>query len=188
MQQEVGAQCGLDPTDSQQSALIKRWLNTAQKYIFGSAAWPFLRNPTPLVVKTVIDYTTGTVDTIADGTTGTFSSTPSATLGSFAGYYIQTSSSRDWYQIATHTAGAAAFTIDSPGWTTTATAVTIIVRKFYYSTNEFVDRVLQINSSVSPYHLEERALAVTFHGLQPLYRFPSNRYRYDIGLRNHSFA
>lgn len=168
MQQEVGAQVGLDPTDSQQSTLIKRWLNTAQFHIFGQVPWPFLRAPTPLVIQTVVDYTTGTVDTTQNGTTGTFSSAPSSSLGSFAGYFIQTTSSNDWYRIATHTAGATAFTIDSPGWTTTATAVTLIVRKFYYSLDATtgVDRVIQINQSVSPFHLEERTKE-TFDSILP---------------------
>ena len=166
MVQEVAAQTGLDSADSQQITLIKRWINTSLKYIYSQAPWPFLRSSNPLVVQTVVDYTTGTAATTSAGTSGTFSATPSASLGSFLNYYIQTNSSNDWYRVASHTAESTSFTIDSPGWTTTASAATFIVRKFYYSTSSLVDRILQINQSVSPYHLEERTKE-TFDSILP---------------------
>jgi hypothetical protein len=166
MYQEVAAQCGMDYTDSQQLTLIKRWINTSLKFIYAQAPWPFLRSSNPLVIQTVTDYTTGTVTTVAGAVTGTFSATPSATLGSFLNYYVQTSSSNDWYRIASHTAGSTSFTIDSPGWISALTAGTFIVRKFYYSTSSAVDRILQINQSATPYHLEERTKE-TFDSILP---------------------
>lgn len=152
MQQEVAAQVGLDYTDSQQGPLIKRWINTAQKHIYSQAPWDFLRASTPLVVQTVTDITTGTVATTSGSTTITFSSAPTVSV---AGRYIQTSSSLDWYNITAHTASSTTATLEI-GAITTATAATYTVRKFYYSTSALVDRILQINNSVAPFHLKER--------------------------------
>lgn len=153
MQQEVGAQCGLDYTDQVQGPLIKRWINTAQKHIYSQAPWEFLRASTPLVVQTVTDITTGTVATTAGSTTITFSSAPTVSV---AGRYIQTSSSLDWYNITAHTASSTTATIEIAA-ITTASAATYTVRKFYYSTSALVDRVLQINNSISPFTLKERS-------------------------------
>src|SRR5690349_16479383 len=94
LQQELAAQCGLDQTVSAQATLLKRWLNNSQQMILRSEEWPFLRSPTPLVVQTVADYTTGTVATTAGSTTITFSSAPSTSKTDF---YLQTSDSKDWY-------------------------------------------------------------------------------------------
>lgn len=156
MQQEVGAQCGLDYTDNAQGPLIQRWINTAQKYIYSQAPWPFLRASTPLAIQTVTDITTGTVATVAGSTTITFSSAPAVSV---AGRYIQTSSGLDWYNITAHTAATTTATIEIAA-ITTASAATYIVRKFYYSTSALLDRILQINTSTAPYHLEERTKEV----------------------------
>lgn len=153
MQQETGAQLGLDYTDSSQGPLIKRWINTAIKYIYSQAPWEFLRASTPLVVQTVADITTGTVATTAGSTTITFSSAPTVSV---AGRYIQTSSSLDWYNITAHTASSTSATIEIAA-ITTASAATYTVRKFYYSTSSNVDRILQINNSIAPFHLKERS-------------------------------
>src|SRR5436190_1673267 len=77
LQQELGAQVGLDQTVSAQATLLKRWLNNAQQMILRAFEWPFLRNSSPLVVQTVVDYTTGTVATTTNSTSITFSSAPS---------------------------------------------------------------------------------------------------------------
>lgn len=151
-QQEVAAQCGLDYTDTQQGPLIKRWINTAQKYIYSQAPWEFLRSSTPLVVQTVTDVTTGTVTTVSGSATGTFSSAPTVSV---QGRYIQTSSSLDWYNITAHTAGQTTFTVEAP-FITSGSGLTFTVRKFYYSTSALVDRILQINNSIAPFHLKER--------------------------------
>lgn len=152
-QQEVAAQCGLDSTDTQQGPLVRRWINTAQKYIYSQSPWEFLRASTPLVVQTVTDITTGTVATVAGSTTITFSSAPTVSV---AGRYIQTSSSLDWYNITSHTASTTTAVIEAPAITTNSVA-TYTVRKFYYSTSALVDRVLQINNSIAPFHLKERS-------------------------------
>lgn len=151
LQQELAAQCGLDQTVSDQATLLKRWINNAQQSILRAAEWPFNRASSPLVVQTVTDYTTGTVATTAGSTTITFSSAPST---SKTGYFIQTSSSNDWYRITAHTAASTTATLEIAALTT-ATAATFIVRKFYYSTDSTVDRIIQIFQDVLPYQLIE---------------------------------
>lgn len=157
LRQELGAQCGLDDTVSNQSTLLKRWLNNAQQIVLRSFEWPFLRSPTPLVVQTVPDITAGTVATTAGSTSITFSTTPKDVNGnniSVQGFFIQTSSSKDFYKITAHTLGATAATIEI-GAINTASAATYLVRKFYYSTSTTVDRIIQVFQDVLPYQLLE---------------------------------
>ena len=151
LQQELGAQVGLDQTVSAQATLLKRWLNNAQQMILRAFEWPFLRNSSPLVVQTVVDYTTGTVATTANSTSITFSSAPST---SKTGFYIQTSSSNDWYRISAHTAASTSATLDIAALYT-ASAATFTVRKFFYSTDSTVDRIIQVVQDILPYQLLE---------------------------------
>lgn len=160
LQQELGAQCGLDQTVSAQATLLKRWLNNAQQMILRSFEWPFLRSPTPLVIQTVPDITSGTVATTAASTTITFSTAPKDPNNnnvSVLGRYIQTSSSNDWYKITAHTSGTTTATIEIAA-TTTASAATYTVRKFYYSTSTSVDRIIQVWQNVLPYQLLESSV------------------------------
>lgn len=151
LQQELGAQCGLDPTVSSQATLLKRWLNNSQQMILRAYEWPFFRNPTPLVIQTVTDYSTGTVATIAGSTSITFSGTIAA---SKANQYIQFSNSNDWYRITAHTAGTAAATLEI-GAINSNSVATFTIRKFYYSTSTSVDRIIQVFQDVLPYQLIE---------------------------------
>jgi hypothetical protein len=151
LQKEVGARMGLDYTNSTYSVLIKRWINTAQQFVFSSFNWPFLRGSTPLILQTVPDYTTGTATVAAGGTTVTFSGT---ITDSKTNQYIQFASSNDWYRITAHTAGTSSATI-SPAAISANTAATYTIRKFYYSTSSDVDRVIQIKQSITPYQLTE---------------------------------
>ncbi len=151
LQQELGAQCGLDQTVSSQATLLKRWLNNAQQVVLRSFEWPFLRSPTPLVIQTVTDYATGTVATIAGSTSITFSATIAA---SKAGQYIQFVDSKDWYKITAHTAGTAAGTLEIAAINTN-TVATYTIRKLYYSTSTSVDRIIQVFQDVLPYQLQE---------------------------------
>lgn len=151
LQQELSAQVGLDQTQSAQATLLKRWLNNAQQIVLRSFEWPFLRSPTPLVIQTVTDYTTGTVATTSGSTTVTFSATIAA---SKTGQYLQTSSSNDWYKITAHTAGTATATLEIAAITTQLQA-TYTIRKFYYSTSSSVDRIIQVFQDILPYQLIE---------------------------------
>jgi len=157
LQQELAAQVGLDQTVSSQATLLKRWLNNAQQLILRSFEWPFLRSPTPLVIQTVPDYTTGTVATTAGSTAITLSTAPTDANGanvSVSGRYIQTSSSKDWYRITAHTSGTTAATLEI-GAITTAAAATLTIRKMYYSTSTSVDRIIQVWQDVLPYQMME---------------------------------
>lgn len=157
LQQELGAQLGLDQTVSAQATLLKRWLNNAQQQILRAYEWPFLRSPTPLVIQTVPDYTTGTVATTAGSTSITFSTAPTDANGSnvsVSGRYIQTSSSRDWYRITAHTSGTTSATLEIAA-INTAAAATLTIRKMYYSTSTAVDRIIQIYQDILPYQLIE---------------------------------
>lgn len=160
LQQELGAQCGLDQTQTAQATLLKRWLNNAQQMILRAYEWPFLRSPTPLVIQTVPDITAGTVATTVASTTITFSTTPkdvNSNNVSVSGRFIQTSSSLDWYRITAHTSGATTATIEI-GATTTATAATYTVQKWFYSTSTNVDRIIQIYQNILPYQLIETTI------------------------------
>lgn len=157
LQQELGAQVGLDQTVSNQATLLKRWLNNAQQMVLRSYEWPFLRNPTPLVIQTVPDITSGTVATTAGSTSITFSTAPVDPNGSnvsVSGRFIQTSSSSDYYRITAHTSGTTAATLEI-GAIRTAAAATYTVRKKYYSTSANVDRIIQVFQDVLPYQLIE---------------------------------
>lgn len=151
LQQDLGAQVGLDPTVSANATLLKRWINKAQQRVLRAFEWPFNRCSSPLVVQTVPDYTTGTVATSLGGTTITFSVAPTV---SFTGRYIQTVSSKDWYRITAHTANTTTATIEI-GALFAATADTFTVRKVYYSTDSTVDRIIQVTQTILPYQLIE---------------------------------
>lgn len=157
LQQELGAQCGLDYTQTPQATLLKRWLNNSQQIILRAFEWPFLRSPTPLVIQTVPDITAGTVTTTAASTTLTFSIAPVDSNGSnvsVANRYIQTSSSKDWYKITAHTSGTTTATLEIAA-ITTGSALTYTVRKVYYGTSTSVDRIIQIYQDILPYQLLE---------------------------------
>lgn len=157
LQQELAAQVGLDQTVAQQATLLKRWLNNAQQTILRSFEWPFLRSPTPLVIQTVPDYSTGTVATTAGSTSITFSTAPTDVNGSnvsVSGRFIQTSSSSDWYRITAHTSGQTTATLEIAA-INTAAAATFTVRKMYYGTSTNVDRIIQIWQDILPYQLLE---------------------------------
>lgn len=161
-QQEVAAQLGLDNTVSNQNTLIERWINTSQQMIAQAYDWPFLRASTPLIIKTVPDYTTGTATVAASGTTVTFSGTIAS---SKLGQYIQFASSNDWYRITAHTAGTSSATID-PSAISANTSASYVIRKFHYSLDSTVDRVLSIRQSITPFDLSE-VTAERIHLWQP---------------------
>ncbi len=160
LQNELAAQAGLDRTVAATAILLKRWLNNSQHTIFSSFDWPFQRSPTPLVVQTVPDYSTGTVTTTAGSTTITFSTTPkdvNGTAVSVLGRYIQTNSSQDWYKITAHTVSTTTATLEIAA-INTAVATTFVVRKVFYSTASNVDQIIQISQSVLPYQLTETSV------------------------------
>lgn len=157
LQQNLATQVGMDQTISSNATLLKRWLNKSQQRILRAFEWPFNRAQSPLVIQTTPDYTTGTIVTTAGSTSITFSTVPKDINGnnvSVANYYLQTSSSNDWYKIVTHTSGTTTATLEIAAIYTSATA-TVTIRKTFYTTSSAVDRIIQINQSVVPYQLVE---------------------------------
>jgi hypothetical protein len=151
LQQELGAQLGLDQTVADQATLLKRWINNAQQIILRSFEWPFNRSSTPLVVQTVADVT-GTASINAGSTTFTDSSF--SITSAMVGRYVQFSGNSDWYRITS--LGAPNFPVIEAAYTgTTSSASAYTVRKFYYTTSSAVDRIVQITQSILPYQLIE---------------------------------
>ena len=151
LQQELGAQVGLDPTVSDDATLLKRWLNMSQQMIFQNWNWPFLRASTPLVVQTVVDVT-GTAAVTNGNTIFTDSS---LLIGSGdIGKYIQFDGTQDWFRI-TSFSGPNFPTLEVGYTGTTDSTADYTLRKVYYSTSSSVDRIVSIRQSVTPYQLLE---------------------------------
>lgn len=155
LQQELGAQVGLDPSISSQATLLKRWINNSQQQIARAYSWPFLYSPEPHIIRMIPDYTTGTVATSTASSTITFSA-PIAD-SKFPGYHIQFSSSTDWYQIDSHAAGASTATVaQQPN--TTASADSFIIRKITYPLLSNIDRISQVTQDKTQMQLTETSL------------------------------
>lgn len=151
MQQELAAQCGLNQTVTAQATLLKRWLNNSQQIILRSFEWPFLRASSPLIVQTAADYSSGTISTTAGSTTATLQYTQTVDR---TGWYLQTSSSKDWYRVSAHSIGSASLTLDAAA-INDLSGGTFTLRKFFYTTSSSVDRIIQITQSILPYQLIE---------------------------------
>lgn len=136
-----------DSTVSADQTALQRWLNMGHQYVCSKYLWPFMVNSE--IIQTETDYTTGTVATVAASTSITLSATVST---SRTGYYIQFSSSQDWYLITAHTAGTAAMTI-SPAATTTASAATLTIVKLLYSSVTPLDSILDMRQMITPTNL-----------------------------------
>ena len=149
-QQEVASQLRLDLTQSDIATIIKRWLNQAQQEIWAEADWYFALDRQ--IVQTVADITTGTVSISAGGTTVTGSSTTFS--ASDVSKFIQFSSSADWYKI-TAVASDTSLTIEAAYTQTTAlSAGTYTIRKFFYSVDSTVDKILSARQAISPLFLD----------------------------------
>jgi hypothetical protein len=146
LQKEVGAQLGLDYTVSDQSTLIKRWINNAQQRILRAFEWPFNRSSYPLVVQTVTDLT-GTAS-VTNGLAA-FTDNSAQIASGDVGKFIQFADTKDWFRLT------AVGTLEAPYTSTTSASVAYTVRKFYYTTSSAVDRIVQITQDVLPYQLIE---------------------------------
>lgn len=149
-QREVGAQLGLDYQNSDQSTLIKRWLNMAYQDIVGKYDWSWLKAYTTVTMQ--VDYTTGTVSVNSGSATLTFSDVIAT---SQANRFIQLSGSTTWYQITAHVAGTATATI-SPVYapSTNLTSSTFIIRTVNYSLGSNVEYIYGARSTVFPWAIE----------------------------------
>lgn len=144
-QKELGAQLGLDYTQTDTAVLLKRWLNLSYQDIVGDYTWSWLKSREAIAMAT--DYTTGTVDITAGSTTITFSTAPTA---SQANRYVQFSSANDWYKITDHTAASTTATI-SPAYTQTSALSdgTLTIRTFYYSLSSACEYVISVKEAIN---------------------------------------
>lgn len=169
LQQEVARQAGLDQTQTKYSTPLKRWINNSQQLIAQYFEWPFLRSSYPLNIQTVVDITnsttSSTISTTLASNTFTFSS---AMATSVQGYFVQTSSTLDWYRITSHSAGSATFQTDVPALAT-GSALTFTIRKVFYSLDSTIDRILFIRQNQYPLKMIETTDA----------RFYEYRYYWD---------
>lgn len=152
---------------------IKRWLNMGVQYICGKKLWPFMMAEE--IVQTVTDVTTGTVSIAAGSANLTFSSAPTDSVND---RYIKLSTSQDWYQISSHTAGVTAATIKPPYvGSTNLVAGTYTVRKLLYSTVTPLIQVLDMKQLITPIRLISQSPRETDFFL-PLYYSAGMPYYY----------
>jgi len=172
LQNEVYDHTGLDSTDSSNQTRVKRWINWVQQDLCARWPWPFMASSEQIV--TVSDYTTGTVSINSGATSGTGSGT--AFTSTQTGYYIQFKGTNDWYKF-TQTS-ATAFTTDQAYQpSTNASAVTYVLRKFYYSLSSSADRIINIVNWNTPVKLVQVDLR-TMTELNPLAQATNTTYAY----------
>ena len=145
-QQEIALRLRFDLTNTDQLALIKRWLNRSQKEIWSADDWNFSLDRQTL--QTVADATAGTVSI---GVSGSVVTGVSTAFGSnHVGQYIQFSSSSDWYKI-TAVDSTTSLTVEVPYTATTAlSAGTYTIRKMFYSLGATVEQILSARQTISP--------------------------------------
>jgi hypothetical protein len=144
--QEVGAQLGLDETQTSTRTLIDRWLDLSYLDIVGDYRWSWLQNRESISSET--DYTTGTVSVNSGSSTLTFSATIAV---SQANRYIQFSSANDWYKITAHTAGTDTATIERNYiQTSDLSAGTFTIRTIFYSLSSSVEYIKNVKEARLP--------------------------------------
>lgn len=146
LQQRLAARGRLDLTQANFKTLAQQFLNEAGKEIWEVRDWFFTVDRQ--VVQTVLDVTVGTV-AISGGST-TVTGTGTAFTSSMIGFYLQVSTSNDWYKI-TAVASTTSLTIEVPYVSTTnSTGLTYTIRKFFYSLSSTTDKILDARQTISP--------------------------------------
>ena len=110
--------------------------------LFGSDVaepWVWAQSKRPILLALQPKVDTGTVSLVADSAAGTFSSAP---VASMEGRFLYISTQADVYRIATHTAGATAFTLDYPYLEATGSYTFLAVKLDYKA----IDDNIIINS------------------------------------------
>jgi len=158
LQTEVFAQTGLDSSDSTNVSNVKRWINIVQQDIAGRWPWPFLQ--TRESMATIPDYTTGTVSVTAGATTVTGSGTTFTSTMADGSYFIQFSGARDWYKISAFSSATSITIATAYQQTSSLSAGTYTIRKFFYSLSSSVDRILDIRNWNTPVKLIQTAYSV----------------------------
>lgn len=135
---------------TQDSAIVGAWVNGAYQHISGLFNWPWLVKTG--TIQTVADITTGTVAVAAGGQALTFSSGPAVSVAN--DYWIQFTTTADWYPISAHTAASTSATIAIPYVGTSAYSSTYTLRKILYSLPSDLDRIDEIRQAITKQKLE----------------------------------
>lgn len=167
---DIYAHCGLDSSDATNIANATRWGNYVQQDICARWPWSFMLGRETVV--TVPDKT-GTAD-VSSGATALTEGTLALTATD-VGSFIQFPGANNWYRI---TAIAAPFVTYTPGYLgSTATGITVTVRKFFYSLSTAADRIIDIRNWNTPIKLVQ-VDARTADGLYPLAQSTNSSYGY----------
>jgi hypothetical protein len=140
----VAEETGLDATND--ATKLGVWINEAYRFLAGMREWPWLMKSSAL--QTVADITSLTASVTAGGTSVTLSATYTPTLAN--DYYIQFSTTDDWYLITAHTAATDTLTI-SPAYqgSTNLSSGTCTIRKVFYSLASDVDRIIDLRQTIT---------------------------------------
>lgn len=140
----IAEETGLDVTND--ATKLGVWVNESYRLLAGMREWPWLLKAG--VVQTVADITSLTASVNAAGTTVTLSDTYATSLAN--DYYIQFSTTDDWYLITSHTAATNSLTI-SPGYqgSSNLTSGACTIRRVFYSLASDVDRIIDMRQSIT---------------------------------------
>ncbi len=150
IRQRIAEQLGLDSSDTTTDNnatmvnKLKEWVNARYRAIAASRSWNWLIKDA--ILQTTTEITTGTVTATLASTTITFSSAPAVSV---AGWFIQFSSSDDWYLISAHTAAQTGATLANAYILTTSSTLTYILRKAYYVLPTDTHKILSMKQTRS---------------------------------------
>lgn len=130
-----------DANDTMQDKL-KRWVNVRYKALAAKRSWNWLVKDS--IVQTVVDITTGTVTATNGSANLVFTS--AIVPSSVTGYFIQFSSTNDWYEL-TSTADTTHAVMTVPYLGTTSSTLTFVLRKVYYLLPTDTGKILDIRQS-----------------------------------------
>lgn len=146
LRQRIAELMGVSSTDTTTDAnatmqdKLKAWVNARYKVLAAKQSWNWLIKD--FIIQTVVDITTGTVTATNNSTTITFTSGPTASV---AGYFIRFDSvSKDWYEIATHSAASTSATLTVPFLGSTASGLSYTLRKTYYTLPSDAGKILDL--------------------------------------------
>lgn len=148
IRQRIAEQLGIDSADTTTDSnatianKLKEWVNSRYRALAAKRTWNWLIKDA--IIQTTTEITTGTVTATLASTTITFSSGPTPSV---AQWFIQFSSSDDWYQITSHTAAATTATLANAYLLTTSSTLTYTLRKVYYPMPTDVGRILNIKQT-----------------------------------------
>jgi hypothetical protein len=127
----------------QMNQLYRSFLSGGNEYdVTLAEIWEWAKAKDPGVLTLLPPFVTGTVSLTNGSASGTFSSAPAASLGSFTGRFFRVTSRNTVYRIASHVAGAAAFTLDQLYLEATGTALTFEAIKLDYELTAGIDRLV----------------------------------------------